>query len=317
MALYNHCRSPEKDVLDLIRLDDPRQDAGLDTGLTALLTDSEGNEYDPPKAWYDYRARLRSAQKKMSRQFEAREKQYEILVAHAKAEGRRVSPFKDIPYSNRLKAQVKVLAKLHTKVDNIRDHHHKKNASVVASRYRKSAVEEHAVQFMIRNRKLAKVATDRAIHKQKLSLKSKLGKWYIATANQTENGGNSQSCTCGAPVPKELKDRIHHCSVCGLTAGREHVAANIVSIIAFGIASLTLGAGSHSPEAGQVFVRRKEDKALFGESRLCESESIAASESSGKRQPSQALLRSTTGAEATLGGKTRSSRIADCYGIAT
>ena len=253
----------------------------------------------------------------MSRQFEAREKQYEILAAQAKAEGRRVSPLKDIPYSNRLKAQVKVVAKLHTKVDNIRDHHHKKNASVVASRYRKSAVEEHGVLFMIRNRRLAKVATDRAIHKQKLSLKSKLGKRYIATPNQTENGGNSQTCTCGAPVPKELKDRIHHCPVCGLTAGRDHIAANIVSIIAFGIASLTLGAGSHSPEAGQVFVRRGEDKALCGESRLCESESIPASESSGKRQPSQALRRSTTGAEATVGGKTRSSRIADCYGIAT
>jgi hypothetical protein len=253
----------------------------------------------------------------MSRQFEAREKQYEILAAQAKAEGRPVSPLKDIPYSNRLKAQVKVIAKLHTKVDNIRDHHHKKNASVVARRYRKSAVEEHGVQFMIRNRRLAKVATDRAIYKQKLSLKSKLGKRYIATPNQTENGGNSQTCTCGAPVPKELKDRIHHCTVCGLTAGRDHVAANIVSIIAFGVASLTLGAGSHSSETGQVFVRRGEDKVLCGGSRLCEAESIPALESSRKRQPSQALRRNTTGAEATVGGKTRSSRIADCYGIAT
>jgi transposase len=242
-----HCiitaEAQEKDVVDLLRPDDTRPDAEFDTGLTALLTDSEGNAYNPPKAWYDYRARLRIAQKKMSRQFEAREKKYEILAAQAKAEGRPVSPLKDIPYSNRLKAQIKVVAKLHTKVDNIRDHHHKKNASVVASRYRKSAVEEHAVQFMIRNRKLAKVATDRAIHKQKLLLKSKLGKRYIAVPNQTENGGNSQTCTCGAPVSKELKDRIHHCPVCRLTAGRDHVAANIVSIIAFGIASLTLGVG--------------------------------------------------------------------------
>jgi putative transposase len=304
-----HCiittEAQEKDVLDMIRPDDPRQDAGFDTGLTALLTDSEGNEYDPPKAWYDYRARLRTGQKKMSRQFEEREKQYKILAAHAKAEGRQVSPLKDIPYSNRLKAQIKVVAKLHTKVENIRDHHHKKNASVIANRYRNAAVEEHGVQFMIRNRKLAKIASDRAIHKQKLLLKSKMGKRYIATPNQTEAGGNSQTCTCSAPVPKELKDRIHHCPVCGLTAGRDHVAANIVSIIAFGIASLTLGVGSHSPETGQVFVRRGEDKSLCGESRQCESESIPASESSRKRQPSQALRRSTTGAEATVGGKTR------------
>ena len=96
----------------------------------------------------------------MSRQFEARGKQYEILAAQAKVEGRPVSPLKDIPHSNRLKAQIKVVAKLHTKVDSIRDYHHKKNASLVASRYRKSAVEEHGVQFMIHNRKLANVAKD-------------------------------------------------------------------------------------------------------------------------------------------------------------
>ena len=303
-----HCivtaEAQEKDVLDLIRPDDTRPDAGFDTGLTALLTDSEGNEYDPPKTWYEYRVRLRTAQKKMSRQFEARELRYKRLVELAKESGCPVPPLRDIPYSNRLSAQIKVVAKLHTKIDNIRDHHHKKNASVVASRYRKSAVEEHGVQFMIRSRKLAKVATDRAIHKQKLLLKSKLGKRYIVAPNQTENGGNSQTCTCGAPVPKELKDRIHHCPVCGLTAGRDHVAANIVSIIAFGVTSLTLGAGARSPEAGQAFVRRGEDKALCGESRLCESENIPALESSRKRQPSQALRRSTTGGEPTVAGKT-------------
>ena len=60
-----HCiittEAQEKDVLDLIRPDDTRQDAGFDPGLTALLPDSEGNKYDSPKAWYDNRARLRSA----------------------------------------------------------------------------------------------------------------------------------------------------------------------------------------------------------------------------------------------------------------
>ena len=50
-----HCiitaEAQEKDVVDLIRPDDTRPDAGFDTGLTTLLTDSEGNKYDPPKAW--------------------------------------------------------------------------------------------------------------------------------------------------------------------------------------------------------------------------------------------------------------------------
>ncbi len=304
-----HCvvtaEAQEKDVLDMLTSSDFRPDAGADTGLTALLTDSEGVKYDPPKAWYDYRRGLRSAQKKLSRQFETRELGYKNQVELAKAAGRPISALKDIPYSNRLKAQIKVVAKIHTKIERIRDHHHKKNASVISNRYRKVAVEEHSVGFMIRNRKLAKVASDRAIHKQKLLLKSKLGnKRYIAEPNQTENGGNSQTCTCGAPVPKELSDRIHHCPACGLTAGRDHVAANIVTIIAFGFASLTLGAGSHSPEAGQVFVRRREDKALCSESHLCESEVTPASESSWKRQLLQARGQSTTDGEPTVEGKT-------------
>jgi len=45
----------EKDVLDLIHPDDTRPYAGLDTGLTALLTDSEGNEYDPPAPHSDHK----------------------------------------------------------------------------------------------------------------------------------------------------------------------------------------------------------------------------------------------------------------------
>lgn len=319
-----HCiitaEAQEKDVISPVKatvgwfpLGDARQDAGIDTGLDKLMTDSEGNEYDPPKAWYDYRARLRKEQKKLARQFDAREAVHAKLVAEAKAEKQPAPKLRDIPYSNRLKAQIRKVAKLHTKIDNIRAHHHKKNAAILSDKYRMVAVEEHGVQFMIRNRRQAKAASDRAIHKQKLALKSKLGPRYIPAPNRAEAGGNSQTCTCGAAVPKELKDRIHHCPVCGLTAKRDHVSANIVTIIAFGCASLTLSRGLSIPEAGQVFVRRGEDKALCDESCLRESENIPASESSKdrkatygkKRQSSQAQRRINTGGEPTVeSGKT-------------
>ena len=275
---------------------DIRPDAGIDTGLTKLMTDSLGRQYDPPKAWYNYRAGLRSEQKKMSRQFETRKKQPAVLV---KADGVHAPLLKVVPYSNRLKAQIKKVAKLHTKVERIRDHHHKKNASIMANRYNRVAVEEHPVKFMIKNKRLAKAASDRAIHKQKLALKSKLGKRYVAASNtRADIGGNSQTCTCGASVPKTLKDRMHNCPACGLRAGRDHVSANIVSIIAFGYASLSL-----APAAGQAVVRRGEDKTLRGESLQCESEHIPASESSVKRQP-PVQEQNTTGAEAALAGKT-------------
>jgi len=289
----------EKDVITRVRCDDDRLDACIDTGLDKLMTDSHGEEYDPPKAWYDHRKQLRKAQKKLSRQFEARQKKHEAMVAEARASGRKAPALKDMPYSNRLRRQIRKVATIHTKIERIRDYHHKKNADVIADRYRRLAVEEHSVKFMIRNRRLAKVASDRAIHKQKLLLQSKLGKRYIAAPNiREEIGGNSQTCTCGAPAPKELKDRMHVCPVCGLVGKRDHVSANIISIIIFGCVSLSL-----APEAGQAFVRRGEDEARRGEGLLCESVRPAL-EFSGKRR-SPVRKRNTAGGEPTTGGDTR------------
>lgn len=84
-------------------------------------------------------------------------------------------------------------------------------------------------------------ASDRAIGGLKHLMKSKLGARYVATANKRPGiGGNSQSCICGEPVAKELKQRVHNCPKCGLTADRDHVSANIVQLIAFGTTNESL-----------------------------------------------------------------------------
>ncbi len=203
----------------------------LDPGLTALITTSFGEKFDPPRAFENARKRLRTEQKKLSRQFEARKMQYEL----DKRAGKPVpDSLKLVPYSNRLRKQIKVVAKIHTKVFNIRDYHHKKTASIIASKYNLVAIEEHGIQFMIRNSRLSKSASDRAIGKQKLLLKSRLGKRLIPTSNKRDVGGNSQTCICGAAVPKKLSERVHFCPSCGLTGDRDTVSANIVHLIAFG-----------------------------------------------------------------------------------
>jgi putative transposase len=149
-----------------------------DTGISAILTESSGKKYNPPKAFAQYQSKLRTAQKKMSRQFEARKKVHREAVLVARAAGAETPKLKDMPYSNRLKKQILKVARIHTRIENIRDHYHKKTASEISSKYREFAVEEHGVQFMIRNRRLAKAASDRAIAKQKLLLRSKLGSRY-------------------------------------------------------------------------------------------------------------------------------------------
>src|SRR5262245_21931860 len=40
--------------------------------------------------------------------------------------------------------------------------------------------------------------------------------------------GTSQTCECGAPVPKTLADRRHECPACGMSASRDVVSAQVV-----------------------------------------------------------------------------------------
>ncbi|PYU84105.1 MAG: hypothetical protein DMG50_05925 [Acidobacteria bacterium] len=40
--------------------------------------------------------------------------------------------------------------------------------------------------------------------------------------------GTSQTCVCGAKVPKRLADREHVCTACGWMASRDHVSAQVI-----------------------------------------------------------------------------------------
>jgi transposase len=292
------CEIQAKDVYRSAKAVEDLPDTGIDTGLTRLFTTAHGEAFDPPRALKDALGALRHAQRDMSRKFRVRETLYVAEQTRRKCAGETPLPaLRDVPYSNRLKAQIRRVAKIHTKVARVRDHHHKKNASVVESRYRLVAVEEHSVQFMIRNRKQARAAADRGIFAQKQALRSKLGVRYTPVANQRPGiGGNSQTCLCGETVPKELKDRIHECPKCGLVEDRDVVSANIAMLIAFGRAHLS------SPAAGQAVVRRGETEAGM----LCmPGEPQAASEVSVSRQsPADQRRRKTGGGEPTPEAKT-------------
>jgi transposase len=282
------CEIQAKDLYRCAKAVEALPDTGADPGLTSLVTTAHGDVFDPPRAMRDASCKLRHAQRDMSRKFRVREAQYEKEQARRKeAKELPLPALREMAYSNRLKTQIRKVAKIHTKVERVRDHHHKKNASIIEKKYRLVAMEEHPVQFMIRNRKLARAASDRAIASQKHALRSKLGMRYVPTANTRPGiGGNSQTCLCGAPVPKELRDRVHDCPECGLVETRDVVSANIAMLIAFGRAQLK------SPAAGQAVVRRGETEA--GVQRM-PGEPATASEVSVKRQPQADQRRRKTG----------------------
>ena len=300
-----HGKAIYRDPVEVERL----EDTGGDPGLSALLTLADGKSFDPPKALKDALAELRHEQRVLSRKFEHREALYEAEAARRKAADLPSQPpLRELPYTNRLRAQLKVVAKLHTKVARGREYHHRKLACILDDSYRRVAVEEHSLAFMLRNRRLARAASDRAIAAMKHWLASKLGpSRYVPTANRRPGiGGNSQTCLCGAQVPKTLKDREHACPECGLLGPRDVVSANIVMQIAFGrnlLRKVEEVVNSTKSAAGQVVVRRGGTKGRKL-SLTAESKTTSAAEVSVIRQPQTSLKPShTRGGEPTREAK--------------
>jgi transposase len=233
---------------------------GGDFGLKSLLTLSDEFVFDPPRRLKEAFQDLRIIQKSVSRKFEARKRAWFVDQALAKASGKPVMALRDYPRSNRLYEDIKRLAKAHTKVERCRGYDHAKIASILQAEYSQVALEDHGVQFMIRNSRMAKSASDRAIGSLKLRIKSTLAPERIFLVSTTdENGsGNSQTCTCGAPVPKTLKDRTHACASCGRTGDRDVVAGDRVHVRTFG--RVTQGRGQRSWQGSQDACKRGEHK---------------------------------------------------------
>lgn len=212
---------------------------GADPGLKSLLTLSDSQVFDPPRRLKEALTDVRRLQRSVSRKFEARKRAWET----AKQADPNIGPLREYPRSARLIAEIRRLAKAHTKVERCRDYDQAKIAARLENTYSLIAMEDHGVQFMLKNRKLAKSAADRGIHKLKLRIDSTLGPArLLKVSTQDEQGhGNSQTCTCGATVRKTLKDRIHACTACGRTGDRDVVAADRVHLRAFGHTTRVLG----------------------------------------------------------------------------
>ena len=281
-------------------------DGGGDPGLEALLADSEGNVFDPPRALEDRQDKVGHEQKAMARKFTAREAAWKQAVADARATGKpdSVPPLREMPYSNRLRKNIRRVGRLHTKAVRVRDYHHKKIASVTRDRFRRFGIEEHGLQFMIRNSRMARRASDRAIGGMKHALASAFGSDIVPVPTVRPGvGGNSQTCLCENAVPKTLRIREHVCDRCGLVGPRDYVSANIVQLVAFGSTSETLV--SHYPDVGQTSDMRGVVKAGSGESRLASGRK-AALEVTVKRgiSASSRTRRRTAGGEPTAEAKT-------------
>jgi putative transposase len=174
------------------------QETGMDLGIEAFATLSDGTRIFSP-GWYRKAERaLKTAQRRVSRRKKG---------------------------SNRRRKAVDLLAKAHQKVRRQRqDFHHKTALALV----RENDVIYHEglqVRNMIRNHHLAKSISDAgwAAFLSILSFKAACAGRRVVAVNPAFT---SQTCSgCGIMVQKGLSVRWHSCPECGTSLHRDHNAA--------------------------------------------------------------------------------------------
>lgn len=151
---------------------------GVDVGLLAFATLSDGTEIENPRYYREARAKLRRAQRKVARRKKG---------------------------SRRRRKAVLLLQKAHAHVRNQRaDFHHKVSRRLVDN-YGLIAVEDLNVQGLAAGM-LAKSVRDAGwgIFLEKVAYKAaEAGRQFL----RVNPSGTSQTCTCGAHTPKDLGQR--------------------------------------------------------------------------------------------------------------
>jgi putative transposase len=180
---------------------------GLDVGLTAFATLSDGTEIENPGYYKEAQVSLRRAQRK---------------VARRKKGG-----------NNRKKA-VRELQRAHAHVRNQRADFAHKVARTLVTTFGLIVIEKLNVKGLAGGM-LAKSVNDAgwSSFAEKLAYKAEEAGRVLVEVNPR---GTSQRCVCGAPNPKTLSQRWHQCEVCGLSVPRDHASA--LEILRLGLSLL-------------------------------------------------------------------------------
>lgn len=175
------------------------ESVGVDVGLLAFATLSDGTEIENPRHYREAQAKLRRAQRKVARRKKG---------------------------SHRRRKALQLLQRVHAHVRNQRADFHHKISRWLVNNYGTIAVEDLNVKGLA-GAMLAKSVSDAGWSSffAKLEYKAvKAGRQLI----KVNPSGTSQTCACGAHTPKDLTQRRHECSECGLSANRDHVSAQLI-----------------------------------------------------------------------------------------
>jgi putative transposase len=171
---------------------------GIDVGLKAFSTDSEGNTVENPRYYRKAEQRLKRLQRRLSRTQKRSQ--------------------------NRKKARQRV-AKAHLKVHRQREDFARKQANALITSSDLIAYEDLKIRNMLRNRKLAKSISDAGWGMFLQWVRYYAGLHHIAVIAVAPHFTSQQCSACGALVKKSLSVRTHLCPRCGLVLDRDHNAA--------------------------------------------------------------------------------------------
>ena len=175
-----------------------QKQVGIDVGLKAYYTDSEGNTVDNPRHYRKAEQKL----KRLQRQFSRKQKKS----------------------ANRKKAR-KQLARAHLKVQRQREDFARKTASTLVSSHDVIAYEDLRICNMVKNHHLAKSIHD-AGWGTFISWVKVYGVAHNIPVIAVAPHFTSQECSaCGALVKKSLSVRTHICPSCGMVLDRDQNAA--------------------------------------------------------------------------------------------
>jgi putative transposase len=202
--------------------------AGIDVGLRAYYTDSQGNTVANQRHYRKAEKRLKRLHRHLSR-------------TQKKSK-------------NRQKARQQV-AKAHLKVQRQREDFARKTASALITSHDLIAYEHLQIRNMARNRKLAKSIHD-AGWGTFLRWVRYYGVLHDVPVIAVEPQFTSQDCSgCGTRVKKSLSIRTHICPGCGLVLDRDHNAALCVLAKALALLEHTVRTGGQSETGTPASVR--------------------------------------------------------------
>lgn len=203
---------------------EPRPEAvgGVDLGVKALVTVSDGTMVEGPKAHRFYLRKLRRMNRSLARKTEAAKK---TMGLHGKAIPKGVR----IPASaNRKKAAAK-LARLHARIANIRQDSLHKLTTDLVRRFSVLGIEDLNVRGMMANDRLARSIADMGFHefRRQLEYKSALvGARLVVAPRFYPSSKTCSALGCGYVMKNlDLKTREWDCPSCGAHHDRDLNAA--------------------------------------------------------------------------------------------